>query len=665
MTNSPDPIMLKIQTQLLKATFLNNMAILKKIMPEIYNYYLNYTPNNAQLTFDDSGRVNMMAAGQLVYQGDPKVESQAQVEAFLKKPPRFDFEVAAVESDDFIYDHEKVIHKIFNKKRELLKNKKTAKLEKKGQINFLTIMGSGLGYHLEYLFEQFSIRSAFIYEPEPDCFFATLHCIDILPLFEHCQLHGGDLTFKIGGGVESYVNEISTSLKNQGNFNIAKMYLYRHYFSDKTTQAFKLINELAYRYRSGWGFCEDEIIGISHTLTNISKNKYPTILQTAKSHKKDQPVFVIGNGPSLDNSFEYLKKNQHSAVIISCGTALKPLLDNGITPDLHIEQERPAMIYDWIKKVGHEEKLKTIDLICLNTVYPEILHCFKQAHVILKPGDAGTAFIQNMLSDKYAEIYYTNPTVTNAGTAAAISMGFKNLYLFGLDYGFKDEKHHHSKESLWYKDNEGLKEADIKGHFTVAGNFGGKVSTTRVFDASRGVLELLLQENDDVICVNSSDGALISFAIPCLIRDLPALKTIAFKNKFVTDFLLLSFTNKDYENRDLGCEFKALMPKFKEYFDTLESILLDVKSSHELVNAFSKQYQFVYDIENDNDKKLFHRFMGGSLNYLQTSIMQNVLSFADKSQQEEYIKFCTHAMNTHFEWLYHDINANFDQPAKI
>jgi len=665
MISQLDPLVVKIQTQLLRATFIKNMATLKEYMPTIYEYYLNYTPTKIQLGLDNNGHVNLLANGEFVYKNDPKLESQSQVAEFLKKPPHFDFDIPVSTRDEYDYEHERVINAIFDKRRSLLGNNVNKKLLANGHINLLAVMGSGLGYHLERLFETFAIRSAFIYEPEPDCFFATLHSIDIAPLLAHCRQLGGELTFKIGGSEDEYVNEVGFSLKRIGYFNVSKMYLYRHYLSNKTSDAFALINEMAYRYRSGWGFCEDEIIGISHTLTNIADNKFPAILRSAKSITREQPVFVIGNGPSLDHSFEYLKYNQDGAVIISCGTALKPLLDKGIIPDLHIEQERPAMIYDWIKKVGHEDKLKQIDLICLNTVYPGILHSFKQAHIILKPGDAGTAFIQNMISDNYAEIYNTNPTVTNAGTSAAIAMGFKNLYLFGIDYGFKDETHHHSKDSLWYKDNEGLKEADIQSHFNVPGNFGGEVATTRVFDRSRGVLELLLQENPDVTCVNSSDGAFINLALSCLVENLPTFKKIDAKREFISDLLQLSFSNSDYKERDLKSEFKALMPVFGHYIDVIKAISAEVKNCSELVNAFSAQYAFVNDIAGDKNKKMFQRFMGGTLNYIQASIMHNVFCCTDELQQEQYIGYCVETMNAHFEWLYHDIDKNYDQPAKI
>jgi len=659
MTSQLDPLMVKIQTQLLRATFIKNMAVLKERMPAIHAYYKNYTATKVQLALDANGHVNLIANDAFVYKDNPKVSSQAQVAEFLKKPAHFNFDVVRTDPDHYNYKHEKVLNGIFDKRRSDSGVNSSSKLQKGDQINFIAVMGSGLGYHLENLFAQFSIRSAYIFEPEPDCFFATLHCVDLGPMIEHCISLGGELTFKIGGSNDQYVNEINASFKRQGYFNVVKMYLYRHYLSDKTTDAFKMINEMAYRYRSGWGFCEDEVIGISHTLTNISTNKAPTFSGSVKHYKRLLPVFIIGNGPSLDSSLGYLKDNQNSAIIISSGTALKPLLDNGVIPDIHVEQERPASIYQWVKKVGHEDTLKQMDLICLNTVYPGILKLFKQAHVVLKSGDAGSTFIKEYISDNYTELSHCNPTVTNASTAIAIAMGFKNLYLFGIDYGFKSAEKHHSKDSAYSGTDFSL-----SGDFKVPGNFATEIFTTRIFDRSRGVLEMLLAENPDVICVNSSDGAKISHTVGSKISDLPKLKKIKEKKLAVSELLNESFDNNYYINRNLEDEFKIFLPKFKAYIEQLIAFTNSVKNRAELVNAFTMQYQFVNDSQGISSKKMFQRFFNGTLNFIQSTIMSNVYYYPEQEQQEKFIQYCLTTMNEHLEWLYKDLSENYNKPAK-
>lgn len=658
-----DQLSLKIQTQLLRATFLKNMLTLKMEIPEIYDFYKNYQALKIPLGIDDQGKVNLMHAGKFVYTDDPKVFSQAQVDAFFIAPPNFSFDVIKEKQQN--YQHERVIHALFDKRKKQLSSDRPCQLAKNGEITFLAIIGSGLGYHIENLFKQCSIRSAFIFEPEPDCFFATLHCIDIAEIIQHCRLLGGELSIKVGGGEVDYVNDVNAFFKKRGYFNVVNMYLYRHYCSDKTNDAFKMINELAYRFRSGWGFCEDEVIGISHTLTNISANKAPVLLNKSnKSNKinKKIPVFIIGNGPSLDYCLQYIKENQNNAIIISSGTSLKPLLNYGIVPDFHVEQERPASIYQWVKKIGHEETLKSIDLICLNTVYPKILSLFKKAHIALKAGDAGTSFIHDYISNKYKELFFCNPTVTNASTAIAITMGFKNLYLFGLDYGFKSEDEHHAQGSIYFDDMHDFK---MQGDFQVPGSFSKSVFSTRIFDQSRGVLEMLLDKNRDVKCINSSDGAAIQFTHALRTDDFKTLLPIKHKKKMVQLLLKNNFDNSYYLSRDLNADFESLMDDFQCYIAKIISYTERVTDRATLMNAFSLQYEFIQDIGSNNTKKIFHRFLSGSLNYLQSSVVSNVYHYQDKSQQAHFIVFSLNKMNSHLTWLVNDLAENFNKPAKV
>lgn len=661
MTTSSNPLF-EIQKKILSATFSLNMAALKVEMPDIYQFYKNYTPKNVHLIFDKDGFLNLTSNDELVYQGNPLLESHKQVEKFVSDPNHLRYQLSRDGSK--FYEHEKVMEKIIKKREESVGAVSKYKLKENEQIDFIAFMGSGLGYHLENLFENYPIRSALIFEPNPDVFYATLHNIDLRKLSNNCNSNGGKLTFKIGGNSEAFVNEVSSIFGRQGYFNISHMYLYRHYLSEDTTNAFKMVHDLAYRYVAGWGFCEDEVIGISHTLTNISANKYPTILATAKQKKRSLPVFIIGNGPSLDQSFDYLKANQDNAIIVSSGSALKPLLKNSVIPDIHIEQERPASLYQWIKKIGYEATLKKMDLICLNTVYPGILDLFKQAHIILKPRDAGTAFIQEFISDKFSEVYNCNPTVTNAAVAAMVDIGFTNLYLFGLDYGFSSEEHHHSKDSLYYQDNKELNLMSLKDTFEVKGNFRDKVFTTKIFDRSRMSLEMLLEQNRDIHCTNTSHGAKIGLTDSCEIENLKDFIRIIDKKNKLQKILKECFSNKGYKNNDVMNEFEQFIPKFKSYIKKLEKFTKYVKTREDLVEAFSSQYQFVADIESNRGKKLFHRFIHGSLNYLQANIMSNTYFYTNKEEQEGYIKFCLKLMNDHLEWLVHDLSENYNKPAK-
>ncbi|WP_019613215.1 motility associated factor glycosyltransferase family protein [Psychromonas ossibalaenae] len=662
MAQQIDPL-LDIQTKVLRATFVNNMAVLKKYLPDVYNFYKEYTPTRVKLIFDENGFLNLVSNGSLIYQDDPKKLSDAQVEAFLKDPRNITYHVAKDGSGKF--EHERVLGKMVKRRGSEIGYKYQTVLHKNEQIDFIAFMGTGLGYHLQGMFDAHDIRYAFVFEPDPDCFYCTLHSIDIGNMIVGCFERGGQLTLQVGGNAASFVNEIARIFKRQGYFNVAKMYLYRHYFSEQTDEAYQKVHDLAYRYVSGWGFFEDEIISLTHTLSNISTHQFPSILKKAKEVKRDIPIFIVGNGPSLDDNLAFLKDHQGKVIIFSCGTALKPLLDYGITPDFHAETERTAALFEWVDQVGHKEKLKQINLISLNTVYPEILKLFKQAHLILKYDDAGSAFMSQFISDKYAQIAFCNPTVTNTATSAAVAMGFKNMYLFGVDYGYKSEEYHHSKGSLYFDADAEQHRKEMKGDFEVEGNFVEKVHTTQFFDNSRMMLEMLLQANPDVTCVNCSDGAKVQLTQAVKSADLPEFAELIEKSEMTKQMLFDSFDNKDYLMIHPEQKFEALLPEFKKHIETLVSLSKNVKSRVDLAKAFTAQYKFLINFHGDTSKQLFHRFMNGTLTYMQSNIMTNAHLYEDAQQQEKYIKFCLAVMNEHFEWLLEELNNNYNKPSKI
>ncbi|MGY2438006.1 6-hydroxymethylpterin diphosphokinase MptE-like protein, partial [Escherichia coli] len=74
---------------------------------------------------------------------------------------------------------------------------------------------------------------------------------------------------------------------------------------------------------SGWGFFDDNVIALSHCVENIRKN-IPFLVKGKSLDDKwrEIPVFVIGNGPSLDIAIDKLKSYQHQVIILSCGSAL-------------------------------------------------------------------------------------------------------------------------------------------------------------------------------------------------------------------------------------------------------------------------------------------------------------------------------------------------------
>ncbi len=650
---------LDIQTKLLRATFLTNMAVMKKFMPEIFEFYQNYTPTRAKLTFDHNGEINMVSEGSLVYESHAKANSYKQAEAFYEEPRLFSYSLSKDGKNK--YEHESALKEIYRKREQDNPDSSHNLLKHEQHIDLLTMIGVGLGFHIERLFQLVDVRCFYLYEPDPDCFFCAMHCIDFGPLIERCFSLGGAFTIKLGGNANQYVNGLHTFLVTHGFFNVSRFFNYRHYYSEATDETFKRIYELAYRLSSGWGFFEDEIISVDHTLANVDAG-FPIILSKDcfKNVLADRPVFIVGNGPSLDETMSYIKQNQNKAVIFSCGTALKPLLDAGITPDFHIEMERSVELFEWVDAIGHKEKLKQINIIALNTVYTKILKLFKTAYLLSKPKDGGMDFLyEHLNSNKYPAVDACNPTVSNAATAAAVYLGFETMYLFGVDYGWVDEEHHHSKGSIYYQKGSLAERKTMAADMKVAGNFEKEVSTTQHFDNSRASLEILLENNPYINCFNCSNGANVQLTKPLKYTSIGELNTIDAKPDLVESLLNSAFSLDEICDLNLNALFDDKLNKLEKVIKNIVEVTsVKIESRLHLTQLFSNQFKYVASFKSKKETQVIYRFLQGSLNYFHSNIMTNAYCYQDKEQQLDYINYALDIFHSHLFWLHSKLSEN-------
>ncbi len=656
---------LDIQTKLLRATFLTNMAVMKKFLPEIFEFYQNYTPTRAKLTFDHNGEINMVSDGALVYEEHAKANSYKQAEAFYDKPRLFSYSLS--KDGNGLFEHENALNRVYEKREQEKPDSKFNLLKHEQHMDLLSMIGVGLGFHIERLFQLCDVRCFYLYEPDPDCFFCAMHCIDFGPLIERCFSLGGALTIKLGGNANQYVNGLNLFMVTHGFSNISRFFNYRHYRSEATDETFKRIYELAYRFSSGWGFFEDEIISVDHTISNVNSG-FPLILSQEHFNNQlsDKPVFIIGNGPSLDETISYIRGNTENAVVFSCGTALKPILDAGIMPDFHIEMERTAELYEWVDAIGHKDKLKQINIIALNTVYTKILKLFKNAYLLSKPKDGGMDFLYEYLgADKYPAVDACNPTVSNAATAAAVYLGFKTLYLFGVDYGWVDEEHHHSKGSIYYQKGSHAERKVMKADMTVAGNFEEEVSTTQHFDNSRASLEILLENNPDITCFNCSNGANIQLTKSLRFNDIPVFESIETKTALIAGLLRDAFSQEEVSALDLDVLFQDKLDQLKQIIEMAVGITsVKIDSRLHLTQLFSNQFKYIASFKSHKETQVLYRFLQGTVNYFQANIMTNAYCYQDKEQQLSYINHALEIFHSHLFFLIDKLVKNREATKK-
>ena len=654
-------------TKLLRATFLTNLAVLQVHMPNVYEFFREYQAKTTFLAVDANGEINLSRDGKQIYPDSPRGSSREQVDLFLKEPKCFRYFPQDEKPKGYEdYLHIQVIEQIASAAKNCASFERyLSPFEVDDAPDFLCILGAGLGYHLEMLSASLNIAYLYLFEPDPDCFFAMLHTVDLLPIIQKCQARGGYMKITIGGSAEVFVNEISSMLAQRGAFILARMLVYRHYYGDDINNAFQMIHDLAYRYVGGWGFFEDEAISIAHSLSHVDKNI--PFLRKSKSTIQEihYPVFIVGNGPSLDKTIELIKQYQNNVIVISCGTALRSLSQYGIVPDIHVEVERTYHVYDWLRYAATPEVFEKTILIGPNTLHPQIVDLFKRKFLYIKPNDSGGDLIQSAASNRYFGLYYSSPTVTNGAAAMAVALGFNKIFLLGTDYGFRNDEYHHSKGSAYYQKEWKGETIKMDGYMEVQSNRGDFVLSTPIFDMSRGVMEMLI-ERSAVEFYNLSDGAKIHGAT-FLDPDLP-ISSLFFENGMSRPSLDTLFKQRFDAVRNGHDRVKSIFFNNYHRLEKLTLMLLDttrdmneIDGRLELYNSFGLQYLILKQAEKKPELIVAFRLLNGTFCYIQTTLMSYAYSIRDTGERKEFINQALHLFKDHLISLCEKLADSYDK----
>lgn len=508
------------------ALFIKNISSLQKYFPDIATKFASHQPSDRfNLFLNENGSANIVdyATKVPIYNSEPLNQVVEQVQKSIESPILTSINYSSLvhlENDaDFV--HVDLMKAIGESYLASLKNLKLG-TDLSNKIPSIVIFGVGLGYHLSLLSEKVNAEFINIFEPEEDYFFASLFTFDWASYLGKIDACGATLYLSIGLSDDETYQALLNRTKNLGPFTIANSFYFQHYPSFKINSLIDKLKKEFHRIFMGWGFIDDQLMGLAHTIGNDQK-KIPHFCadKVTSQPYKNMPIFIIANGPSLDNDIEVIKQLKDQVLIFSCNSATTALLNNGIKPDFHIALERTRETFDFLDFYLDEEIRKNINLLTLNVMHPEVADLFKWSGVALKGREAGTCLYQvsQILShlEPSPTLAFCNPLVGNLGLSYALSLGFKDLYLFGMDNGYITPENHHSKFSMYYNnEGEAIHNPITMGNeFEVQGNFRNVVLTDHfLYTGKKQIDSLLLSyEGKDISCYNCSDGAKLEGSI--------------------------------------------------------------------------------------------------------------------------------------------------------
>lgn len=602
--------------------FHRNMASIERFYPDIHKELVNHQPKHWRYVIDANGQSNLYHDDRrALFHNDTFGEYQQLYDYFVNHPFRDDV-ILGVNSGGKLWRYLHFQH--MQRSNQLLADtlKKQSKLPQK--IDSLIVFGVALGKHIELLTAGHQISNLMICEPNIDFFYASLQVVDWDTILSRADAAGQRIYLNLGGDGSHYFNDLMAQFYQVGAYSVADTYMLSSYYNVSMQKAISdLRADLKVVLALGEYF-DHAYYGISHTyhgLVNGYRFMQQKLVTAVNSNVFNLPVFVVGNGPSLDESIAYIKDCRDKVVVVSCGTALKALHHNGIQPDFHAEIEQNRATYDWMMQINDLPYLKRIRLISVNGIHPDTADLFREVLLCFKEGEASTYVFNNGLNKSGFNsmvLTYAYPTVTNLVLNFLLKWGFRYFYLHGVDLGYHDVIKHHSSFSSYYK-VDGTEVYDYQqqhgGGIPAAGNFVSQVFTKPEFDVSRKLLERSIQSADQRIEVyNCSNGVRIAGAQKLLPEHILLPNDLGSVELLLTELIDASFYSQMCEAGQKvldSFDRRTYEKSMKEWQDLLREDATDQQSARDVI---AKQWTFMRSravASNDMTFCLFH----GSANY--------------------------------------------------
>lgn len=380
----------------------------------------------------------------------------------------------------------------------------------------VVFFGCGFGWHVSKLIKLRDVQHAVLVEHDPDKFLASLYVTDweaiIQPYIDNQKrsfvLSVGDTTDK---AEEDRVKMAFAAAWNAAIANVPFMpiqtVLYVHQADPFYTKAANRFNQEIEPFINVWGYYDDEVNQLNHVLHNLEQGI--PVLKKIDLSTNDKLTLICGNGPSLNGYLEIIKKNRDKLNVISAGSTTYTLLMNHIYPDAMVTVESDLATYNALKILPKERACK-VPIIGAAQIHPYTFGLFSDGLVYMKQE---TAYAQ-VFGEPDEQIASGTPSATNAALAIVLDLKLPNVFLVGLDFGFKFASESHAEGSFYYdqSDNQAFsrfKENISKEAYYLEENRHGKIYTTPFYNTGRIHAQRKITEAQRADISNLSLGATI------------------------------------------------------------------------------------------------------------------------------------------------------------
>lgn len=633
---------LKDHDQELTDRYIRNMTVFSQVMPHIFESFQDYQPQKRHIYMEESGELNLYRedVGVPLFSTEPKVQAAKKIARALAAPNKTLLNLERTDKHPSRHVH------YSNKILDQVALQSEGMKPQEGWPEFAgsaILFGIEFGYQLEMLLAERDIKHLYLYECDLDFFYYSLFAIEWQNILEAYNRDGRTIHFFLGVSPEEFTEKYLRQLEENGYFMAPETFLHVGYGSPENDLAIEHFKKQYARQVMGWGFFDDALIGVAQGLKSLPKTKVAHFQGRDALPKwvSNIPVFILGNGPSLDQGIELVKEVRDQVLLICCGSTINTLKKLGVTPDIHVDIERLKQTVDKFQFLD-QDYLDKIWALSVNVMHPGLFDCFKRSGMAMKPGEAITSLMLNQArlhgeTKEYVQLNYCNPVVANLALSYVHFFGFNNVYYLGVDNGFKDKGSHHSVHSGYYKDGKesGFQTFQEAKLVQREGNFGGTIYATGIMDTSRVQLESLtrqLNKRRNFASFNLSDGAKIEGVTPLRIEDALIMDPKIDHAKVIDILESVFFTEPPESLLDQSADELISVDDFRKISRSLQQGWDESITTREQVcDLFWSHHRQIYFLKGSIHRHIFDLLIG-SFTYSAFLIVQFLFKYQDEAE---------------------------------
>lgn len=373
----------------------------------------------------------------------------------------------------------------------------------------LIIIGSGLGYIVDKIFDKYPNKKIVIVENDEEILYRLLNRIDLRDK-KYKNIEQIFISDKFGMDIlKKYID------KNFGKkIGIIGLPVYDNIFGLEYVKCFDEIRNYVKKYRTNLGAnVAYQKRWIVNSIINMKKNLETKSIQGMPIENiKNKNVIIVAAGPSLNYEINNLKKirEENSAIILAVGSAINALIENDIYPHASLTydpQGTNSMVYEKIVNRG----INNVPVIYGSSVGYETIKNYpgELVHMITSQDTLSNYFLRQKNN---LDIVYDAPSIAVVTLQWVLKFNPKTVIFVGQNLGYLNNRHYASgidyAHTMGEEKDGGLKKEILKKAVKTIDVNGNEMLSTEGMMLFKNAIEEIIKRDKNVQFINTTiDGA--------------------------------------------------------------------------------------------------------------------------------------------------------------